>query len=188
MTEKNGSKKRDRRNLRRLQENLSTVFTQDEFKESNHEPQPDIISKTMEGTGEADSVEKEKKKDIMTIRVFHLSKDVKLNVATNPWKAKNDDSCDVETLAKKLRSILNKLSPLKFDTLVGQVNDLVINTEEKLKKVVNIIFEKAVDKPGFSVCYSKLCKILDERVVEADHGTIHFGKLILQRYSFQNTF
>ena len=59
MTKKNGSKKRDRRNLRRLQENLSTVFTQDEFKESNHEPQPDIISKTMEDTGEADKEEKE---------------------------------------------------------------------------------------------------------------------------------
>lgn len=115
--------------------------------------------------------------------MFYLSKEVKLNVAKNPWKAKHDNGSEVDS--KKLRSILNKLSPSNFDTLVGQVNDLVINTEEKLKKVVDIVFEKAVDEPGFSLPYSKLCKTLGEKVVEAEDGRIiNFGKLLWERYNF----
>ena len=74
MTKKNGSKKRDRRNLRRLQENLATIFIQEDFKESSYEPEPDNLSETKDSTGEADIIEKERKKDIGPIKVFYLLK------------------------------------------------------------------------------------------------------------------
>ena len=55
----------------------------------------------------------------------------------------------------------------------------MIHTKETLKKVVDMVFEKAMDKSGFSVPCSKLCKILGEKVVEAEDG-----KLLLERYNF----
>lgn len=41
-----------------------------------------------------------------------------------------------------MRSILNKLTPQKFQTLVKQVSEMEINTEERLKGVTDLIFEK----------------------------------------------
>lgn len=40
-----------------------------------------------------------------------------------------------------VRSILNKLTPQKFETLVQRILDLHIDTEERLKKTAEIIFE-----------------------------------------------
>ena len=56
MTLKNGRKKRDTMNLRHLQENHATIFTE----ESNN-TEPDNLSKTKGGTGEAYIIEKGKK-------------------------------------------------------------------------------------------------------------------------------
>ena len=55
--------------------------------------------------------------------------------------------CDLESISsqelyRKVRSILNKLTPQKFGTLMQQILDLNINSEEKLKGVIDIIFEK----------------------------------------------
>ena len=41
-----------------------------------------------------------------------------------------------------MRSILNKLTPQKFQTLMQQILDLEINTEERLKGTIDLIFEK----------------------------------------------
>ena len=55
--------------LRHLQENLATIFT----KESNNtEPETDNLSETKGGTGEADIVEKERKKDIENTIMFSV--------------------------------------------------------------------------------------------------------------------
>jgi MIF4G domain len=41
-----------------------------------------------------------------------------------------------------MRSILNKLTPQKFDLLVEQVKKMDINSEEKLTGVIELVFEK----------------------------------------------
>ena len=41
-----------------------------------------------------------------------------------------------QTLERKARAILNKLTPQKFDTLVGKFQELGINTEDKLQRCV----------------------------------------------------
>ena len=62
----------------------------------------------------------------------HLScVQVKLHQAENRWKPSAEKtgeaaSDELETLLKKIRSILNKLCPQKFDTLVTQFNELPI--------------------------------------------------------------
>ena len=61
--------------------------------------------------------------------------EIKLNEAENAWKPSKKDAGsldDVEELCKKIRSILNKLCPQKFDILVAQFKDLVIDTEVNL--------------------------------------------------------
>lgn len=56
--------------------------------------------------------------------------------------------------------MLNKLTPQKFETLVGQVRDLDIDTAERLQGVIDLVFEKAVDEPNFSVAYALMCREL----------------------------
>lgn len=41
-----------------------------------------------------------------------------------------------------MRGILNKLTPEKFDKLVNQVQALPIETPEKLKGVIDLVFDK----------------------------------------------
>ncbi len=68
--------------------------------------------------------------------------------------------CALQEIFKKVRSILNKLTPQKFQTLVQQVLDLDINSEAQLKGVVDIISEKAINEPSFSVAYANMCKCM----------------------------
>ena len=65
-----------------------------------------------------------------------------------------------QELFKKVRSILNKLTPQKFNQLMKQVTDLTIDTEERLKGVIDLVFEKAIDEPSFSVAYGNMCRCL----------------------------
>lgn len=65
-----------------------------------------------------------------------------------------------QELFRKVRSILNKLTPQKFNQLMKQITDLTIDTEERLKGVIDLVFEKAIDEPNFSVAYGNMCRCL----------------------------
>ena len=65
-----------------------------------------------------------------------------------------------QDLFKKVRGILNKMTPEKFNQLMKQVTDLTIDTEERLNGVVDLVFEKAIDEPSFSVGYGNMCRCL----------------------------
>ncbi|XP_026465657.1 eukaryotic translation initiation factor 4 gamma 3-like isoform X2 [Ctenocephalides felis] len=125
-----------------------------------------------------------------------LRDEVKLHETENAWKPShmknvnvNDDSRQTEELYKKVRGVLNKLTPQKFETLVRQVRDLDINTTERLKGVMDLVFEKAVDEPSFSVAYAYMCKELALIQVPADQQNgqsstveyVNFRKLLLSR-------
>ena len=56
-------------NLRDLQEKLATIFTK---KSNSTKPETDHLSETKGGTGEADIVEKERKKDIENTIMFSV--------------------------------------------------------------------------------------------------------------------
>jgi len=123
--------------------------------------------------------------------------DVKLNQSENAWKPANKEKpTDAETaktekLYKSVRGILNKLTPQKFSVLVKQVLDLDIDSEDRLKGCINIIFEKAIDEPGFSVAYANMCKHLMLIKVqlkdgksdkdEKPKGDLYFRKILLNR-------
>ena len=114
--------------------------------------------------------------------------EVKLREAgENAWKAGGKKEAgaqedDLEILSKKVRSILNKLCPQKFDVLVAQFNDLVIDSEEKLAKAMELVFEKALDEPVFSVAYARMCQHLASKRVETEgRPPVNFRILLLQR-------
>lgn len=69
---------------------------------------------------------------------------------------------------KKLRAILNKLTPEKFETLSGQVKELEIDNTERLCAVIDLIFEKANDEQAFSTTYARLCQVLSKMSVQGD--------------------
>lgn len=48
----------------------------------------------------------------------------------------------LQELFQKARSLLNKLTPEKFDKLVSKVQDLPIDSSDRLKGVIDLIFEK----------------------------------------------
>lgn len=100
---------------------------------------------------------------------------MQLNKAEKAWKPSpkkpttyhedlvgEDDPEQVKSqqLLKRLRSILNKLTPEKFQELTKQVKELTIDTEERLKGAIDLIFEKAILEPNFCVAYANMCRCL----------------------------
>ena len=58
---------------------------------------------------------------------------------------------------KKTRSILNKLTPENFNKLVDKFMQLELeDKDERIGKVIHVVFEKAVDEPSFSTAYAKM--------------------------------
>ncbi|XP_028329643.1 eukaryotic translation initiation factor 4 gamma 1-like [Gouania willdenowi] len=134
------------------------------------------------------------------IHSMSLNYDVQLNKAEKAWKPtvkKNSCSRGAEEvvdndpevaktgeLFKHLRSILNKLTPQKFPELMKQVSELTIDTEERLKGAIDLISEKAILEPNFSVAYANMCRgLMGLKVPSADKPgkTANFLYLLLNR-------
>ncbi|KAK2588140.1 hypothetical protein KPH14_004191 [Odynerus spinipes] len=132
--------------------------------------------------------------------VIHVSlslrEDVKLRETENAWRPTrlkqlnvSEEEAKTEALYKRVRSVLNKLTPQKFNTLIEQVRSLQIDTQERLQGVINLVFEKAVDEPSFSVAYALMCKELammeasdsDKSGDKSTESSVNFRKLILSR-------
>ena len=50
----------------------------------------------------------------------------------------------VQDILKNVRAILNKLTPQKFTPLMQKFRLLPINTENRLREVINLVFEKVI--------------------------------------------
>ena len=119
-----------------------------------------------------------------------ISQEVKLNKAENAWKPGVKDPKvieeldDVTKLKKGVLAILNKLCPQKFDILVEKFTALPITTQVHLQECMELIFEKAVDEPGFSVAYARMCQVLQMKKVLVENSeteTVNFRKLLISR-------
>ncbi|XP_042759684.1 eukaryotic translation initiation factor 4 gamma 1 isoform X1 [Panthera leo] len=137
---------------------------------------------------------KEPRKIIATVL---MTEDIKLNKAEKAWKPSSKrtaadkdrgeedaDGSKTQDLFRRVRSILNKLTPQMFQQLMKQVTQLAIDTEERLKGVIDLIFEKAISEPNFSVAYANMCRCLMALKVpttEKPTVTVNFRKLLLNR-------
>ncbi|XP_033492671.2 eukaryotic translation initiation factor 4 gamma 1a isoform X3 [Epinephelus lanceolatus] len=134
------------------------------------------------------------------ISSMSLSDDVQLNKAEKAWKPtakkstrsrgaeevdeEDPEQAKTQELFKRLRSILNKLTPQKFQELMKQVTELTIDTEERLKGAIDLIFEKAISEPNFSVAYANMCRcLMGLKVPTSDKPGlfVNFRKLLLNR-------
>ncbi|TSK67162.1 Eukaryotic translation initiation factor 4 gamma 1 [Bagarius yarrelli] len=95
-----------------------------------------------------------------------LTDDIQLNKAENAWRrgaaAESEDAESVKTreLLRRVRGVLNKLTPQMFQPLMKQITEMTIDTEERLKGVIDLVFEKAISEPNFSVAYANMCRCL----------------------------
>ena len=121
-----------------------------------------------------------------------LNQEIKLRKTENAWKpgriVKHDDEPS-ESLLKKARGLLNKLTPQNFDKIKNQFLALDIDSLEKLRKMIELIFDKAVDEPAFCEQYASLCRHLSTITVQQDSDAklINFNTLLLEKcqHSFE---
>ncbi|XP_029973661.1 eukaryotic translation initiation factor 4 gamma 3-like [Salarias fasciatus] len=125
------------------------------------------------------------------VRTFCLNNG-DLNKCSNAWRprmkrsspAKDPEMLQTEDLLRQVRVILNKLTPERFDRLVEQVLELNIDSEERLSGVVDLVFQKAIDEPSFSVMYGQLCHrlaLVKVQMAEKADSTMTFRRLLLRR-------
>ncbi|EDV23982.1 uncharacterized protein TRIADDRAFT_5699, partial [Trichoplax adhaerens] len=69
-------------------------------------------------------------------------------------------------ILNKVKAILNKLTPQKFDVLVGNFKELTIDNEARLMGAIDLIFEKAIAEPSFNRCYAQLCLLLQDTSIQ----------------------
>ncbi|XP_046748420.1 eukaryotic translation initiation factor 4 gamma 2 isoform X1 [Diprion similis] len=67
-----------------------------------------------------------------------------------------------DLIFRKVRGILNKLTPEKFAKLSNDLLDVELNSDVILKGVILLIFDKALDEPKYSSMYAQLCKRLSD--------------------------
>ncbi|NXV73408.1 IF4G1 factor, partial [Atlantisia rogersi] len=144
------------------------------------------------GLGPRRSQPSQRKEPRKIIATVSLNEDVKLNKAEKAWKpsskraSEEEDPENIKTqeLFRRVRSILNKLTPQMFQQLMKQVMELSIDTEERLKGVIDLVFEKAISEPNFSVAYANMCRcLMGLKVPTTDKPTVtvNFRKLLLNR-------
>ena len=95
---------------------------------------------------------------------------------------------ETEKLRRDVMSILNKLTPEKFDVLTQRVLDINIETLEMLEQVVLNVFEKALMEPNFSPTYAEFCvqlagklPVFPQELEDGNETTISFKKLVLSK-------
>jgi hypothetical protein len=113
-----------------------------------------------QGVNKRASKTKEPPKPVRVIQIPSFSQDVQLHKADNAWtpvalakkKGAEIKQDDLDDLPKKVRAILNKLTPQKFNKLVEQFQELPIDSQTKLKCCMELIFEKVKEGPIGLTC------------------------------------
>ncbi|XP_042864182.1 eukaryotic translation initiation factor 4 gamma 2-like isoform X4 [Penaeus japonicus] len=84
---------------------------------------------------------------------------------------------------RKVRGILNKLTPEKFHKLSNDILNVGLDSTTLLKGVILLIFEKALDEPKYCSMYAQLCKRLSEEAPNFDppDGPCTFNRLLLSK-------
>jgi hypothetical protein len=99
---------------------------------------------------------------------------------SNKGRAQLDEN---DEMLLKVRNILNKFTPQNLNKLTADFDNLAINTEERLKLVVDIIFEKSIGEKLFTQTYAKLCKVLSKiKIPTTDQSkTFNFRTMLLTK-------
>lgn len=89
-----------------------------------------------------------------------------------------------ELIFRRVRGILNKLTPEKFDKLSRNLTNIGIDCKTILKGIIILIFEKAIDEPKYCEIYARLCQKLSQDAPnfdEPDSKSNTFLRLLLSK-------
>ncbi|KAK9820051.1 hypothetical protein WJX72_005497 [[Myrmecia] bisecta] len=81
------------------------------------------------------------------------------------------DDPDEERKQKEIKSLLNKVTPEKFDKIFDQMVAVGIATPKTLRGLINQVFDKALTEPTFCEIYAKLCLKLNEELPDFEDDT-----------------
>jgi len=84
-------------------------------------------------------------------------------LAARRARSGSSSSDDVSEVAHRMKSLLNKLTPEKFESLYAQLREIGISNMELLLKE---IFEKATTQHHYTSMYANLCERLGSEAVE----------------------
>lgn len=119
-----------------------------------------------------------------------------LQTSENAWvtagrKLGDDDKRSPTYISRKVKSLLNKLTAEKFDSISDQVLEYVNYSVDEdhpvsMKLVIQLIFEKATDEALWGAMYAKLCKKMmlevDQAVTETIDGKPTSGGMLFRKY------
>ncbi|CAB4483243.1 unnamed protein product [Rhizophagus irregularis] len=82
---------------------------------------------------------------------------------------KSEESIPFESVQRKVKALLNKLTLEKFDSISDQIIDFANKSRDErdgriLREVIRLIFEKSCDESNFCAMYAQLCRKMMERV------------------------
>lgn len=85
------------------------------------------------------------------------------------FTAKKDDGEEAKAL-KKIKGVLNRITPVTYESLFDQLCATLatdkIDVMNSLEKIINIIFETALDQINYSSMYADICRDLCKRTQE----------------------
>ena len=84
----------------------------------------------------------------------------RLSAAVRDRREEDPEAARTQELYRSMDSILDKLTPEIFGHIMKQVNDLHLNTEERLRGIAAIVFQKAISEPGFATTCAMMCHCL----------------------------
>ncbi|XP_051775879.1 uncharacterized protein LOC127526026 [Erpetoichthys calabaricus] len=89
-----------------------------------------------------------------------------------------------QELFRNLLDILDIMIPERYPHLLEQVEELIVDTQERLEGVVNIIFKRAISERQYSAVYAGMCHYLlklDAPTADGSGGYVNFRFLLLKR-------
>lgn len=103
----------------------------------------------------------------------HMEQVAPLEYSKDRWVPMNnkkqvDENSD-EVIDRKVRALLNKLTPENFDSISDQIITWANKSEHEkdghtLIRVIKLVFEKATDEAKFSEMYARLCRKMMEQI------------------------
>ncbi|XP_017039935.1 eukaryotic translation initiation factor 4 gamma 3 isoform X2 [Drosophila ficusphila] len=124
--------------------------------------------------------------DIIRVQLS-LKEEIKLSECENAWQpgtlrrvsmaGGQDEDNDVDSVLKKVRGILNKLTPDNFEVLLKEMSSIKMDNEAKMTNVMLLIFEKTISEPNFAPTYARFCKVLFHEI-KAENKSLFTSSLI----------
>jgi hypothetical protein len=111
-----------------------------------------------------------------------LQPEFELKTVEKPWKPELErekvkaietveagGEIDTQRLLKLFRGHLNKITPQKYDSIIAKIEALNLTGDDRLKSVIDLVFDKAVDEPGFCELYARVSKVIASRNSQFNH-------------------